>query len=143
MVTATATKRKLVLKMSVSVDGFVAGPKGEVDWIFRTVGGNDSTEWVLNMLREAGVHIMGSRSYYDMAAFWPFSDMPIAPPMNDIPKIIFSRKGIKDGIGRRRRSPKQKRAVRSGMASRRQRRSCSPGPNPRWRAAISRRKFSD
>ncbi len=97
MATATATKRKLVLKMSVSLDGFVAGPNGEVDWIFRTSGGGDSTEWVLNTLRGAGVHIMGSRSYYDMAAFWPFSDMPIAPPMNDIPKIIFSRKGIKDG----------------------------------------------
>lgn len=97
MATATATKRKLVLKMSVSLDGFVAGPNGEVDWIFRTSGRPDSTEWVLNTLREAGVHIMGSRSYYDMAAFWPFSDLPIAPPMNDIPKIIFSRTGIKDG----------------------------------------------
>lgn len=97
MASSTATRRKLVLKMSVSLDGFVAGPNGEVDWIFRTSGGDDSTEWVLNTLREAGVHIMGSRSYYDMAAFWPFSDMPIAPPMNDIPKVIFSRKGIKDG----------------------------------------------
>jgi hypothetical protein len=94
--TATAAKRKLVLKMSVSLDGFVAGPNGEVDWIFRTQG-DDSTEWVVDTLRNAGVHIMGSGSYYDMAAFWPFSDMPFAPPMNDIPKIIFSRKGIKDG----------------------------------------------
>ena len=97
MASSTATKRKLVLKMSVSLDGFVAGPSGEVDWIFRTSGGADSTEWILNTLREAGVHIMGSRSYYDMAAFWPFSDMPIASPMNEIPKVIFSRKGIKDG----------------------------------------------
>jgi dihydrofolate reductase len=96
MATATATKRKLVLKMSVSVDGFVAGPNGELDWIFRTQG-HDSTEWVLDTLRNAGVHMMGSRTYYDMAAFWPFSDMPFAPLMNDIPKIIFSRKGIKDG----------------------------------------------
>ncbi len=97
MATATATKRKLVLKMSISLDGFIAGPNREVDWIFRTVGGEDSTQWVLSMLREAGVHIMGSRSYYDMAAFWPFSDMPMALPMNVIPKIIFSRKGIRDG----------------------------------------------
>jgi dihydrofolate reductase len=96
MTNSTATKRKLVLKMSVSLDGFVAGPNGEVDWIFRTQG-DDSTEWVVDTLRNAGVHIMGSRSYYDMAAFWPFSDMPFAPPMNDITKIIFSRKGIKDG----------------------------------------------
>ena len=76
----TEAKRKLVLKMSVSLDGFVAGPNGEADWIFRTSGGADSTGWVLDTLRGAGVHIMGSRSYYDMAAFWPYSEMPIAPP---------------------------------------------------------------
>jgi dihydrofolate reductase len=84
--------------MSVSLDGFVAGPNGEVDWIFRSSGGADSTEWVLDTLRGASVHIMGSRSYCDMAAFWPFSGMPIAPPMNDIPKVIFSRNGIKDSM---------------------------------------------
>jgi dihydrofolate reductase len=94
MATATSTKRKLVLKMSVSLDGFVGGPNGEVDWIFRTMG--DSTEWVVDTLRNAGVHIMGSRTYYDMAAFWPYSDSPFAPAMNDIPKVIFSRSGIKD-----------------------------------------------
>ena len=70
MATAAATNRKLVLKMSVSLDGFVCGPDGEIDWIFRTMGGR-SREWVVDTLRNAGVHIMGSRTYYDMAAFWP------------------------------------------------------------------------
>ena len=41
-----AEMRKVVLKMSISLDSFVCGPNGEVDWIFRTVGG-DSTEWVV------------------------------------------------------------------------------------------------
>jgi len=81
--------------MSISLDGFVGGPNGEVDWIFRTMG--DSTEWVIDTLRNAGTHVMGSRTYYDMAAFWPYSDTPFAAPMNDIPKIIFSRNGIKSG----------------------------------------------
>lgn len=97
MVSSTATKRKLVLKMSISLDGFVAGPNGEVDWIFRTSGGDDSTKWVLATLRGASVHIMGSRTHHDMAAFWPYSDLSIAAPMNDIPKVVFSRSGIKDG----------------------------------------------
>jgi riboflavin biosynthesis pyrimidine reductase len=35
--------RPVVLKMSISLDGFVCGPNGEIDWIFRTTGG-DSTE---------------------------------------------------------------------------------------------------
>ena len=65
----------------------------KVDWIFRTQG-DDSTELVVDTLRNAGVHIMGSSSYYEMAAFWPFSDLPFAPPMNEIPKVIFSRTGI-------------------------------------------------
>jgi dihydrofolate reductase len=94
---ATTTQRKLVLKMSVSLDGFVAGPNGEADWIYRSSGGADSTAWLLDTLRGAGVHIMGSRSYHDMAAFWPYSEMSIAAPMNDIPKVIFSRSGILDG----------------------------------------------
>jgi dihydrofolate reductase len=97
MASPTTAKRKLVLKMSVSLDGFVAGPNGEADWIFRSSGGEDSTVWLLDTLRGAGVHILGSLSYHDMAAFWPYSDMPIAAPMNDIPKVVFSRQGIQDG----------------------------------------------
>jgi hypothetical protein len=42
MATATAVKRKLVLKMSVSLDGFVCGPNGELDWIFRA-GSDDAS----------------------------------------------------------------------------------------------------
>ena len=115
MAPSPAAKRKLVLKMSVSLDGFVAGPNGEVDWIFRTVGG-DSTQWIVHTLREAGVHIMGSRIYHDMAAFWPFSDTPLAAPMNDIPKVIFSRTGIKHGTAadRTTRALADSRADRSG-----------------------------
>jgi dihydrofolate reductase len=97
MVTSVATGRKLVLKMSISVDGFVSGPNGEIDWIFRTMGDPAAGEWIVDTISGAGAHMMGSRTYCDMAAFWPFSDTPLAAPMNDIPKIIFSRNGIKDG----------------------------------------------
>ncbi len=96
MATATATKRKLVLKMSVSLDGFVAGPNGEADWMLRSRG-DDSRAWVGETLRNAGVHIMGSRTYCGMAAYWPYSDSPLAAAMNEIPKIVFSRSGIQDG----------------------------------------------
>lgn len=87
---------KLVLAMSISLDGFVAGPNGETDWIFRNLGA-DSSDWALGTLRQAGAHAMGSRSFYEMAAFWPYSELPATQLMNDIPKIVFSRKGIKDG----------------------------------------------
>lgn len=43
---------------------------------------------------KAGLHIMGSRTFYDMAAYWPASKEMFAAPMNEIPKAVFSRKGI-------------------------------------------------
>jgi hypothetical protein len=46
--------RKLILKMSVSVDGFVGGPNGELDWIFRSLD-KDATAWTVETLWQAGV----------------------------------------------------------------------------------------
>lgn len=88
--------RNLVLKMSITLDGFVAGPKGELDWIFRTMD-ETAAEWTVENVWQAGVHIMGSRTYYDMAAYWPYSTEVFAASMNEIPKVIFSRKGLAKG----------------------------------------------
>lgn len=84
--------RKLILKMSVSIDSFVAGPNGEIDWIFKSFD-NDAISWTVDTLWLAGLHIMGSRTYQDLAAYWPSSTEPFAAPMNDIPKVVFSRRG--------------------------------------------------
>lgn len=85
--------RKLILKMHVSIDGFVAGPNGEADWIFKSQD-EGVTAWLLDTLQQAGAHIMGSRTFHDMAAYWPTSPGPLAAPMNEIPKVVFSKKGI-------------------------------------------------
>jgi dihydrofolate reductase len=84
--------RNLILKMNVSLDGFVAGPNGEIDWIFKSQS-DDAKAWIVDSLWQAGAHIMGSRTYADMAAYWPSSTDAIAPPMNQIPKVVFSRTG--------------------------------------------------
>lgn len=84
--------RELILKMSMSVDGFVAGPNGELDWMFRSWS-EASTRWIVDLLGQAGLHAMGRRSYQDMAHFWPTSTSPVARPMNEIPKVVFSRSG--------------------------------------------------
>jgi len=83
--------RKLILKMNISIDGFVAGPRGEIDWIFTNL--DDAKSWIVDTLWQAGVHIMGSRTYADMAAYWPASTDVLAAPMNQIPKVVFSRTG--------------------------------------------------
>lgn len=41
-------------------------------------------------MRATGLHVMGRATYEDMAEFWPTSDSDYAPPMNDIPKVVFS-----------------------------------------------------
>jgi dihydrofolate reductase len=84
--------KQLILKMSVSVDGFVGGPNGEIDWIFRSYDAG-ATAWTMETLWQTSVHIMGSRTFQDMAAYWPTSTEPYAAPMNAIPKIVFSRSG--------------------------------------------------
>ena len=85
--------RKLVLKMSISADGFVGGQNGELDWLFKTMD-KSALDWIERTLWEAGVHIMGRRTYHDMANYWPTSSDTLAAPMNEIPKIVFSKKGI-------------------------------------------------
>jgi dihydrofolate reductase len=34
---------------------------------------------------------MGRVTYLDMAAYWPVSDDPMAEPLNEIPKAVFSK----------------------------------------------------
>lgn len=82
--------RKLVLQMQCSIDGFVAGPNGDLSWIFQDFDASFE-RWAVEKLWQAGAHVMGSVTYRDMAAYWPTSTEPYAPPMNQIPKIVFSR----------------------------------------------------
>src|SRR6476619_7110807 len=84
------TDRKLVLKMVMSLDGFVTSPDGTHEWMFEWFG-DDSGEWNLRALDQAGVHAMGRRSYEIMGPHWAASDGPIATAMNEKPKAVVSR----------------------------------------------------
>jgi dihydrofolate reductase len=85
-----ANMRRLILKMSMTLDGYVGGPNGEIDWIHRTLD-PEATDWIEHTLWDAGAHLMGRRTYSDMIGYWPTSIEPLADPMNQIPKIVFSR----------------------------------------------------
>ena len=82
--------RKLILRMNCSLDGFVCDPTGNLDWIFRDYD-EETNAWVADGLWRAGAHLMGSVTYRDMAAHWPTSTEVFAPPMNRIPKVVFSK----------------------------------------------------
>ena len=81
--------RSLVLKMSVSLDGYVAPPDGSTDWA--AAGRSpDGASWTLETVSNASAHLMGATTYTMWAGFWPSADGPFAKPMNDIPKVVFS-----------------------------------------------------
>ncbi|HEX7666759.1 MAG TPA: dihydrofolate reductase family protein [Polyangiaceae bacterium] len=82
--------KRLILKMSISMDGFVGGPNGEMDWVVSSQS-DDGKKWVLETLREAGTHVLGHRTYPGWAKYWPTSKDVLAAPMNEIPKVVFSR----------------------------------------------------
>lgn len=85
--------RKLIMKMSMSVDGFVATANGENDWIFKS-SDEASLAWSVGQSREAGLIIMGRKSFQGMAPYWPTATGPFAAPMNEIPKALFTKKGF-------------------------------------------------
>src|SRR5499427_9352677 len=80
--------RSVVLMMSVSVDGYVAGPQGHACALPEPA---ELTRWKLDRIRRAGTHIMGRVTYREMAGFWPTSTDDYAAPMNEIPKVVFSK----------------------------------------------------
>jgi len=83
--------RDLILKMSISIDGFVSDLDGRNKWMFGA--DQDAKAWAVETIWNASLHVMGSRSFHDMAAYWPTSTDVFAPPMNQIPKAVFSRQG--------------------------------------------------
>ena len=83
--------RDLILKMHMSIDGFVSGPDGGIKWVFGA--DQEARAWTVETISNASLHVMGSRTFHDMAAYWPTSTDVFAPPMNQIPKAVFSRQG--------------------------------------------------
>jgi dihydrofolate reductase len=80
-------KRRLILHMSVSLDGFSAagrGIPGSVDH------GDVRHRANLEMLGQAGLIAMGRGAYEEMAQAWATSDSPMARLINALPKVVFS-----------------------------------------------------
>jgi dihydrofolate reductase len=87
--------RKLIYSMSVSLDGFIAGPDGGIDW-----GAPDEEQHRLHnqQIRETGVELLGRRLYETML-YWETADenpsaadyeLEFARLWKDTPRIVFS-----------------------------------------------------
>ncbi len=88
--------RKLIYSMGVSLDGFIAGPDGEIGW---SAPGEELHRFHNQQMRELGAHLCGRRLYEEMA-YWetaeenpslPEHELEFARIWKDTPKIVFSR----------------------------------------------------
>ncbi|MFE9094002.1 dihydrofolate reductase family protein [Streptomyces sp. NPDC007264] len=89
--------RKIVLMMSMSLDGYIEGPHREIDW--HQV--DDELHRHFNdVLAEMGAFLDGRVTYQLMARYWPTADAdPQAPApvaefariWRNMPKVVFSR----------------------------------------------------
>jgi dihydrofolate reductase len=86
---------KLIYSMSVSLDGFIAGPGGEIDW-----GAPDEElhRFHNERTRELGAHLLGRRLYETML-YWETADanpsaaeheLEFARIWKSLPRIVFS-----------------------------------------------------
>ena len=66
--------RELILGMSMSLD-------------------QEAKAWKVKNMWNVSLHIMGSRSFQHTASFLPTATAVFAPPMNQIPKAVFSKQG--------------------------------------------------
>jgi dihydrofolate reductase len=82
--------RKVIVLMSMSLDGFVAPAKGAED--HRAAPEDPALKQLkLAWLRQVGIHAMGRVTYQEMAEHWPASTDAYAAPMNELPKVVFSK----------------------------------------------------
>ena len=87
--------RKMIYSMSVSLDGFIAGPEGEIDW---SPPDEELHRFHNQRVREQGVQLMGRR-LYEVMTYWETAhenpsaadyELEFARIWQDIPKIVFS-----------------------------------------------------
>ncbi len=91
--------RNVVLHMMVTVDGCVAGPNGELDWLF-TIQSEQRDRYVFDLYRSTDGVLVGGATYPGLAEYWPAAetdansregDREFARLMNALPKYVFSR----------------------------------------------------
>lgn len=83
--------RRILAQEMMTVDGYFAGPHGELDWF---VWDNVLKDLSVSMLRSVDTLLFGKVTYEMMAAYWPKAteeDPFITKAMNSLPKIVFSR----------------------------------------------------
>jgi dihydrofolate reductase len=83
--------KKIILQLSVSLDGYIEGPSHELDW---HLVDDEFNAYAVEVLEKSDVLIMGRKTYDLMAGYWPTAtdnDPVVKEKMNRTPKLVFSR----------------------------------------------------
>jgi dihydrofolate reductase len=129
--------RKLIYSFGVSLDGFIAGPEGEIDW---SAPDEELHRFHNQQARELGGHLCGRR-LYEVMRYWetaeeenpsaPEHELEFARIWKATPKIVFSktleevegnarlvREGVGEEVARLKEQPGKDLAVGgAGLAS--------------------------
>jgi dihydrofolate reductase len=84
----------VIFSMGVSLDGFIAGPDGEIDW---TAPDEELFQFHVDRTRELGAHLCGRGLYEEMLVWetapesrWNPRELEFARIWTALPKVVFS-----------------------------------------------------
>ncbi|MGO9488790.1 MAG: dihydrofolate reductase family protein [Solirubrobacteraceae bacterium] len=86
--------RKLIYAMTVSLDGYIAGPDGAIDW---TEPDEELFRFHTQQVQQTGLHLCGRRLYEAMTYWETAEESPLAADQvafaqiwKALPKVVFS-----------------------------------------------------
>jgi dihydrofolate reductase len=89
--------RKIFFSMFTTLDGFIEGPNGELDW---AIVDEELHTYINKEQSSTDTYLYGRRLYETMAAYWPTADqdpeatdytLEFARIWNEMPKVVFSK----------------------------------------------------
>ncbi len=88
--------KKITVFNHVTVDGFFAGPHGEIDWFMLIKIDDEWNKYTHRQSKSGNTLIFGHTTYEMMKSYWPTpdaikNDPNMAKVVNNSPKIVFSK----------------------------------------------------
>ena len=90
--------RKLKLQMQTTIDGFVAGPNGELDWMMSGQLHGEVGNLVNELIDSSNTILMGRKMTDEFVSYWTKavenpenSEYAFAKKMLDTPKVVFTK----------------------------------------------------